>query len=123
MPGPYPPAPPTLSGDLVTISRLLTSPTLLLRRLRTLAELRFVSDRILTARYRSSGGAILYEQSEPIVNTRAVEAVAPGSEYPRDTPGAGTATLSAVSKWGQAVPLTDEQLKRSVYMGQELSRS
>lgn len=123
MPGPYPPAAPTLTGDLLTISRLLTSPALLLRRLRTLAELRFVSDQILTARYRTSGGAILYEQSEPILNTRAVEAVAPGSEYPRDVTASGTATLSAVSKWGQAVQLTDEQLKRSVYMGQELNRS
>jgi hypothetical protein len=123
MPGAYPPSAPTLSGDLVSINRLLSSPTLLQRRLRTLAELRFIADRLLTARYRSSGGAIIYEQSEPITNTRAIEAVAPGGEYPRDSPGQGTATLSAVSKWGQAVPLTDEKLKRSVYMGAELNRA
>lgn len=123
MPGAYPPAPPTLSGDLLTIHRLLQSPTMLRRRLRTIADLRFVADRILTGRFRTTGGAISFEQSEPIVNTRAVEAVAPGSEYPRDTPGEGTTALAAVSKWGQAVSLTDEKLKRSVYMGQELNRA
>lgn len=123
MPGAYPPAPPTLAGDLLTIHRLLQSPTLLQRRLRTIAELRFVSDRILTGRYRSSGGAIAYEMSEPIVNARAIESVAPGAEYPRDSPADGTAALAAVSKWGQAVQLTDEKLKRSVYMGREVNRA
>lgn len=123
MPGAYPPAAPTLSGDLLTIHRLLQSPAQLRRRLRTIAELRFIADRVLTGRFRTAGGAIAYEQSEPITNARAVEAVAPGAEYPRDSPSEGTAALAAVSKWGQAVPLTDEKLKRSVYMGQELNRS
>jgi hypothetical protein len=123
MPGAYPPAPPTMAGDLLTIHRLLQSPTMLQRRLRTLAELRFIADQLLTGRYRSSGGAISFEQSEPIQNTRAIESVAPGGEYPRDTPGDGTAALAAVSKWGQAVQLTDEKLKRSVYMGQEVNRA
>lgn len=123
MPGAYPPAAPTLSGDLLTIHRLLQNPTMLRRRLRGIADLRFVADRILTGRYRTSGGAIQYEVSEPIVNTRAIQAIAPGSEYPRDTPAEGTAALAAVSKWGEAVPLTDEKLKRSVYMGQELNRA
>ncbi|MFB6392625.1 hypothetical protein [Polymorphospora lycopeni] len=123
MPGAYPPAAPTLSGDLLTIHRLLQSPTYLRRRLRTIADLRFVADQILTNRYRTSGGAVAFEQSEPIMNTRAVEAVPPGSEYPRDSPADGTAALAAVSKWGQAVTLTDEKLKRSVYMGQELNRA
>lgn len=123
MPGAYPPAPPTLSGDLMTIHRLLQNPTLLQRRLRTLPELRFIADQLLTGRYRSSGGAIAFEQSEPIVNPRTVEAVAPGAEYPRDSIAEGTAAIAAVNKWGQAVPLTDEKLKRSVYMGQEVNRA
>ena len=123
MPGGYPPAAPTLAGDLLTIHRLLASPTLLQRRLREIADLRFVSDQILTGKARTSGGAVLFEQSEPIVNSRAVEAVSPGSEYPRDSIPEGTAALAAVPKWGQAVPLTDEKLKRSVYMGQELNRA
>lgn len=123
MPGAYPPAPPTLSGDLLTIHRLLQDPTRLERRLRTIAELKFIADRLLTGKLRSSGGAALIEQSEPIVNARAVEAVAPGAEYPRDVIAEGVAVLLAVSKWGQAVQLTDEKLKRSVYMGREVNRA
>jgi hypothetical protein len=95
---------------------------MLRKRLLTIADLRFVADRILTNRYRTSGGAIAFEQNEPMTNNRAIQAIAPGSEYPRDSPADGTAAVAAVSKWGEAVPLTDEKLKRSVYMGQELNR-
>ncbi|MER7280405.1 hypothetical protein ABT369_38810 [Dactylosporangium sp. NPDC000244] len=123
MPGAYPPAAPTLSGDLLTIHRLLQDPLRLERRLRTIVDLRFIADRLLTGRGRSSGGAALIQQSEPIVNPRAVEAVSPGAEYPRDVTPEGTAVLVPVSKWGQAVSLTDEKLKRSVYMGREVDRA
>jgi hypothetical protein len=123
MPGSYPPAPPTLSGDLLTISRFLQSPTMLSRALRTIMNLRFVSDQLLTNQYRTSGGAISYEISEPILNTRAVTAVAPGSTYPFDTPVSGLAALAAVSKWGEASFLSDEKVKRSVYAGNEIART
>ncbi|MFB4275735.1 hypothetical protein ACBJ59_10620 [Nonomuraea sp. MTCD27] len=123
MPGTYPAAPPSLSGDLLTISRLLQQPTAIRRRLRTFTDLRFVSDQILTQRFRSSGGAVMYEVSEPIVNARPVESVSPGSTYPKDVPGTGTAAVAAIQKWGQAVDLTDEELKRSVYMGDALDRA
>lgn len=118
----FPPAPPSLSGDLLTIHRLLQTPTQIKRRLRTLGDLRFVSDQILTQRYRSSGGAVMYEISEPIVNTRAIESVAPGGEYPHDVTADGAAALAAVSKWGQAVQLTDEKIKRNANPGNEVDR-
>lgn len=123
MPGSYPPAPPTLSGDLLTISRFLQSPTQLSKALRSIMSLRFISDQLLTAQYKTSGGAIAYEIDEAIINSRAVTAVAPGSAYPFDMPGSGTAALAAVSKWGQAVFLSDEKIKRSVYQGQEVART
>lgn len=123
MPGTYPPAPPTLSGDMLTIHRMLQNPTYVRRRLRTLAELRFVSDMLLTQKMRSSGGAVLYEQSEPLRNARDARSVAPGSEYPRDTPGIGTAGLAAVQKWGQAVRLTFEKVRRSRFPGDEVDRA
>lgn len=117
-----PPAPPSLSGDLLNIHRLLQSPTQIQRRLRTLKDMRFVSDQILTQRLRSSGGAVLYEVSEPIINARPVEAVTPGSEYPRAVTADGAAALAAVSKWGQSTRLTDERIKRRVRGGDELDR-
>lgn len=122
MPGTYPAAPPTLSGDLLTISRFLQSPTQIRRRLRDYQDLRFVSDQILTGRFRSSGGAVLFEQSEPFVTDRAVTSVAPGSEYPAAETATGTAALAAIAKWGQRTDLTDEEILRNVYAGSAVDR-
>lgn len=122
MPGTYPAAAPTLSGDTLSISRFLQNPTQVRRRLRDFRDLRFVSDQILTQRLRSSGGAVLYEMSEPFVTNRTVEAVGPGSGYPKaDTP-TGTAALAAIKKWGQDTDLTDEEITRNVYAGQAIDR-
>lgn len=118
----FPPAAPTLSGDLLTIHRLLQSPTLLQRRLRTITDLRFVSDQILTQRFRSSGGSVLYEVSEPIVSNRTVESVAPGAEYPMAATPEGAAALAAVLNWGQATLITDAEIKRTVPMGDAVDR-
>jgi hypothetical protein len=115
--------PATLSGDLLTISRFLQSPTALQRRLRDFRDMRFVSDQILTQRFRSTGGAVLYEQSEPFTTDRAIEAVAPGSEYPFANLPTGTAALAAIVKWGQKVRLTDEEITRNVYAGAAVDRS
>jgi hypothetical protein len=112
MPHIYPPAAPTLSGDTLTISRFLNAPAAVQRRLRTLTENRFIADRLLSGRFQVSGGSILYEQSESIYTAKAPEAVAPGSEYPRSAAAPGTAALAAVTKWGQDVPVTDEQVGR-----------
>jgi hypothetical protein len=119
----YPPAPPTLSGDNLTISRFLSSPTAIRRRLRTYVDLRFISDQILTQRFNSAGGAVLYEQSEPFITDRPVEAVSPGGSYPKAGIPTGTAALAAVSKWGQAVEITDEDISRNVYGGQLIDRN
>ncbi len=112
MPGSYPAAAPVLTGDSLAISRFLQSPTAITRRLRNFKDLRFVSDQILTQRFRSSGGAVLYEQTEPFVTDRTVTAVSAGSEYPFANLPTGTAAVAAVSKWGQKVRLTDEEIER-----------
>jgi hypothetical protein len=123
MPGTYPAAAPVLTGDSLAISRFLNSPESIKRRLRDYKDLRFVSDQILTQRFRSSGGAVLYEQTEPFVTDRVVEAVSAGSEYPFANMPTGTAALAAVSKWGQKVRITDEEIERNVYGGQAVDRS
>ncbi|GAA3251649.1 MULTISPECIES: phage major capsid protein [Nonomuraea] len=117
-----PPGAPTLAGDLLTIHRLLQSPEQLRRRLRTLDDMRFVADQILTQRWRSSGGAVLFEVSEPIMTSRPVEPVSPGSTYPYAPTADGAAGLSAVQDWGQASRLTDAAIKRRVRGGDELDR-
>ncbi len=108
----YPPAPPTLSGDVETINRFLQSPTQVSRRLRTLAEQRYIADAILTQRYRVSGGAVLYETGETIFSDRDPRAISPGGEYPLTTLTGGTASLAKVVKYGQDAEITDEAIKR-----------
>jgi hypothetical protein len=122
MPGSYPAAAPTLSGDTLSISRFLQSPAAIQRRLRDYKDLRFVADQILTQRFRSSGGAVLYEQTEPFVSDRAVESVAAGSEYPYANLPTGTAAVAAIQKWGQKVLLTDEEIARNIYAGAAVDR-
>ena len=114
---------PTLSGDLLTISRFLSNPTMLQRRLRTFQDLRFVSDQILTQRFRSTGGAVLYEMSESQLTDRTVEAVSAGSSYPFANLPTGTAALAAIAKWGQKVRLTDEEITRNAYGGAAVDRA
>lgn len=112
MPNAFPPASPTISGDYLTVSRFLNTPTLVARRMRTLAEQRLISTSILTGRETVSGGAISFEQNEGLFTDRPVEAVSPGGEYPLTTVGDGTAQLAKVVKWGQDTFVTDEAAKR-----------
>lgn len=108
----YPPAAPTISGDNITISRFLNSPAAVQRRLRSIGENRFIADVLLSGRYETSGGSLLYEQSESQYTSRAPSAVNAGSEYPRASAAPGPAALAGVTKWGQDVPITDEHIHR-----------
>lgn len=114
MPYTYPPAAPTLSGDVETINRFLSSPTLVSRRLRTLAEQRYISDALLPQRFQVSGGAVLYETGESIFTNDNPRAVAPGGEYPLTTAPTGAASLAKTVKWGQDTEVTDESIKRQL---------
>lgn len=123
MPGTFPAAPPVLTGDSLAISRFLNSPTAINRRLRDYKDLRFIADQVLTGRFRSQGGAVLYEMSEPFISDRTVEAVSAGSEYPYANLPTGTAAVAAISKWGQKVLLTDEEIARNAYGQAAIDRS
>lgn len=112
MPHIYPPSAPTITGDVITISRFLNNPTAVARRLRTLAENRFIADALLTGRYEVAGGSLLYEQTESMFTNRPPEIVNPGAEYPRSAATPGTAAMASVNKWGQDVPVTDEHVGR-----------
>ncbi len=114
----YPPAPASLSGDLLTINRLLQNPATISRRLKALTDVGFIADELLPNRFRTVGGGVAYEiNDQPLFSNRSITAVNPGSEYPRALPQSGTAALASVSKWGQATELTDERIKRSIPMG------
>lgn len=108
----FPPRPGTVSGDFVTISRLLNSPTLIERRLRSITEQRFISDQLLTGRAEPSGGAIQFEQSESIFPNGEVESIEPGAEFPLTTTGHGPTQVEAVKKWGLDGLVTRESVRR-----------
>lgn len=112
MPLTYPPAAPTQVGEITQIHQLLNSPTLLARRLRTIAENRFIADVMLTGRYPVEGGSIAWEQGDSLYTDREPEAVRPGMEYPRTGLGFGPQQLAEVVKWGQDAVITDESIKR-----------
>src|SRR5258705_4648104 len=102
----FPAAAPTVSGDRLTISRFLSDPVRIQRRLRDSTDLRFVSDQLLKDRQRASGGAALYDMTEPFISERAVEGVSARSEYPYANLGTGTAGLAAIPQGGQKALLT-----------------
>jgi len=111
----YPPVAPSLSGDVFTISRFLNSPTLVARRLRTLAEQRFISDVLLSGRIATTSGSVLYETSETIYSDRAPLSVAPGAEYPLTPISTGAASLAKTVKWGNDAEVTDEAIARQLF--------
>jgi hypothetical protein len=112
MPLTYPPAAPTVTGDVTSIHNLLNRPDLIARRLRTIAEQRFIADALLTGRFDAVGGAIQFEQGDSLYTDRTPESVRPGAEYPMSGLGFGPTQIAEVVKWGQDVPIYDESIKR-----------
>jgi len=108
----YPPAAPTLSGDTLSASRFLQSPTFVARRLRTLLEQRFIGARLLTQRFTATGGAIVFESGETIYANDDPQAIAPLANYPLTTTSTGTASVAKTVKFGEDEPISDEAITR-----------
>ena len=108
----YPPASPTISGDVQTINTFLQSPTRVARVLRSILLMRYIADTLLKGRFNVVGGAVQYETGETIFTADDPRAVAPGGEYPLTTVGTGTSSIAKTVKWGQDALITDEAIKR-----------
>lgn len=109
----YPPATVSVSGTNVTASYFLSKPGFVARRLRSLADLRYVGNGLLRGRADAVGGAVGYETAgESIFADAAPEVVAPGGEYTLTTTGAGTPAVAKVAKYGKDSIVTDEDIKR-----------
>jgi hypothetical protein len=114
MPTTYPAQPATISGQLVTVDRLINSPVLVQRMLRSLTEQRLVGDKILSGRVDLTGtGAANYEISESNMSANLAEQVAALMEYPLTTDAAATSAIAAASKWGLATEISDELVARN----------
>lgn len=110
----YPPPPPTISGDLVTVHQLLNTPSVLQRHILTLAAYRFISDVLLTGRYPAVGGSLLYYANEQAFVDRDAQQIQPGGEYPLSPVGLGPPQIASTAKWGEDIPITDESIAREL---------
>lgn len=115
MPISFPPAAPTLSGDILSISRFLNNSPLVLRELRTVMDQMFISDKILTGTVQTDSGSVIYEQNESIFADRGPQAVSPLSEYPITSIGTGPALTANTVKWGNDAEIADESISRQKY--------
>lgn len=114
MPTPYPPAPPTVSGNNITVDAFLNNPARVSRTIEALALNRFVADRIFGTGPQATGGAVLYDQMSAgeFFTDRDVEAIEPGMEFPILNSGEHMPLVAAVVKWGGSAVFTYEVVRR-----------
>jgi len=114
----HPLAPPTVSGQTVTINLLLQQPSLVTRAL----VLYLISLPDLTTTFFGgasggvTGGAIVYEKvpTKPQSDlTRQAEEIAPAAEYPIIGAEVGEELLAPVTKYGGKFYITDEARDRN----------
>lgn len=114
MPTPYPPAPPTVSGANITVDAFLRNPTRVTRAIEALTLNRFFADQIFSAGPPAEGGAVIYDQitEGEFFTDRDVQAIEPLAEFPIVNSGEHTPLVAAVTKWGGAVELSEEAIRR-----------
>jgi len=112
--GTYPAAPPTLNGQLITVDRLVNSPVIIYRLLRTLVQQRLIGDKLLTGRVDLTGsGSAIFEIAESIFPGFSAERIAALMEYPNTTDAPGTAAVATTDKWGLGTDISDEAIARN----------
>jgi hypothetical protein len=123
MPGTYPAAAPTLSGDTLSISRFLQNARA------SAAPASQLPRSAVRLRPAADAAAALVRRRGAVRADRTVRhrphrgGGVGGSEYPFANLPTGTAAVAAVSKWGQKVRLTDEEIERNVYAGAAVDRT
>lgn len=122
----YPPPPPSVTGETISVSAYLQNPTRVTRIVQALAAQRFVADLIFGPGPAVTGGAVQYDQIDrnDLFLDRDVEAIRPGAEYPILSDTAPAPKMAAVTKWGGRVFVTDENRDRNRYdvLNRELTK-
>jgi hypothetical protein len=110
----YPAAPGTISGQNITVDRLVNDPVRIYRALNTLVQQRLIGDKLLTGRVDLTGaGSAAYEVAESIFPDYSAERVAALMEYPNTTDTSGTAAMANTEKWALASEISDEVVARN----------
>lgn len=114
MPTTYPGQGATVSGQLITVDRLLNNPVLIYRTLRGLVEQRLIGDKLLTGRVDLTGsGSAIFEVSEGIFSDLLAERTAALAEYPLTPDTPGTPSSVTTDKWALATEISDELVARN----------
>lgn len=124
MPTPYPPAPPTVNGTVISVDAFLNNPARVQRTIERLTLNRFVADFIFAA--GPPGSSVLYDQllASDFFTARDVQEIEPGSEFPIVNSGEQMPKVAVVKKWGGAAVLTYEAVRRDnrALLNRELTR-
>ncbi|MER7164503.1 major capsid protein [Micromonospora sp. NPDC000207] len=111
----YPLAPPTVSGNTLTVDTALKQPTRITRRIMDITLQRFIVDRIFATPGGVSGGSVVYDQAttNELYTDREIERVGPGDEFPIVGSQRTTPKVALVEKWGGKFFQTDESRDRN----------
>lgn len=111
----YPYAQPSVNGSNVTVSTMLAQPTRITRYLSDLPLRNFISGLIFANTGGVTGGGVIYDQLtlNDLFNTRDVQNVEPGAEFPIVTSENGEPKFAPVEKYGGKFFVTDEARDRN----------
>jgi hypothetical protein len=111
----HPLAPPSLSGNNITVDLMLNNPTRITRMIMDLTLQRFIADRIFASGGGVSGGAVIYDEvtANELYTARDVQRVEPGAEFPVITSERLQPKVAPVEKWGGKVWVPDEARDRN----------
>lgn len=111
----HPLAPPTLSGNRITVDLMLNQPTRVTRMIMDLTRQRFIADRVFSNAGQVTGGAVVYDQAtaNEIYPTRDVQEIVPGTEFPLVTDERHIPKIAPVRKWGGKTYVLDEARDRN----------
>src|ERR1700741_2694715 len=115
---PYPLAAPTVSGNNITVDRMLQEPPRVTRYLADLSLLNYFAHRIFPTVGAPSGGSVLYPQLTandvfPDPNRPDVQKLEPGAEFPIIGFTRPAPRVAQVEKFGGRFFVTDEARDRN----------
>lgn len=111
----FPPGPPSISTDQLTVSVYLNNPPRIQRVISDLTQRNFIADLMFMQGPRATSGSVIYDQvtTNDTNLSRDVEKITPAGEYPILSDTAPTPKVASVDKWGGRIMITDEQRDRN----------
>lgn len=96
----YPPRSSDFTGAVADVIHILNTPRLVERRIRDIAQQRYISDQLFTEGGSPQGGAIQYEQNESIFAEGDPEVIEPLGKFPLSQARPGTTAIATAEKLG-----------------------